>query len=311
MDDNGPATSFLREDGAPDWDAITFDVCCSRCGYNLRTLSRPLCPECGLTFEWREVLDRSAFTSDFLFEHQWRTRPIGSLALTIWRSFRPRAFWSRVSIHEHVRPGPLIVFPLLAVIAFPVAFHGISFLSAAAYELVNGPIVPTWSWTAYQSGVPVTVAGLIGDSFFDLKQMALLPFYGTSGYYWIFPFTLVYFLVPTLLLCALRQTLGRCKVRSVQIARVVAYSSVPIAIWGAVIAVASSFVEHLSIPLGAAGETTGGCGILITLILMTTVFLRAGLKHYLRLPRPGLLAGAASLVGMGVLINEVFILNLE
>lgn len=311
MGDHGPATSFLREDGAPDWDAITFDVCCSRCGYNLRTLSRGLCPECGLAFEWREVLDRSAFTSDFLFEHQWRKRPIGSLALTIWRSFRPRAFWSRVSIHEHVRLGPLLFFPLLAVIAFPVVFHGIAYLAAAVYEMVNGPIVPSWAGMTIRTGQSVALSGSIADTVFILKEIAIIPFHAPPGYFWILPITLGFFLAATMLLCALRQTLGKCKVRSVQIIRVVAYSSLPIAIWAGAISIVNVVVEQFLDGLGAAHQIVSGCSMLLSLFALPTIFLRAGLKHYLRLPRPGLLAGAASLVGLGTTINAILFLQFD
>ncbi len=34
---------------------IDFEVPCPRCEYNLRGLTVPRCPECGLTFEWNEV----------------------------------------------------------------------------------------------------------------------------------------------------------------------------------------------------------------------------------------------------------------
>jgi len=63
-----PAVSRIErvmKEGRPDWDAIDFDVLCSRCDYNLRTLTRPRCPECGLEFQWPEVLGRIVNRSEF------------------------------------------------------------------------------------------------------------------------------------------------------------------------------------------------------------------------------------------------------
>src|SRR5262245_60161015 len=101
MSEGGPENKvLLQPDGAPDWEAISFDVLCSRCGYNLRTRTRPRCTECGLEFAWPRVLDRAAFQNEFLFEHHWRRRPLQSWGLTVWRSFWPKSFWGRVSLHE-------------------------------------------------------------------------------------------------------------------------------------------------------------------------------------------------------------------
>ncbi len=308
MGDHGPATSFLREDGAPDWDAITFDVCCSRCGYNLRTLSRGLCPECGLSFEWREVLDRSAFTSDFLFEHQWRTRPIGSLALTIWRSFRPRAFWSRVSIHEHVRPGPLLFFPLLAVIAFPIVFHGSAFLATAGYELVKGPIVPSWRVPRIGG---VTPYAPVTDAFFELQEIAMVPLNLPPGYLRLFPSLLYYFAAFTLVICGLRQTLGKCKVRTMQVVRVSAYSVIPISVAGALVTLFSLFLAFVDYASNEDHEIALACMMFFFLVAVPTIYLRAGLRHYLKLPRSGILAFSASLIAFLLVYTTIVVYQLS
>jgi len=97
----------LLRDGRPDWEAITFDVLCGRCGYNFRMLTEPRCPECGLEFDWFTVLDESAGRSEFLFEHNWRKRPLGAWWQTVRRGLRPRRFWQQVSIHDRIYARPL------------------------------------------------------------------------------------------------------------------------------------------------------------------------------------------------------------
>ena len=117
-----PLARPILRDGIPDWDAITFDVFCSRCGYNLRTLTRPLCTECGLEFDWGIVLDRavdrSLWQTSFLFEHLWLRRPIRSWFKTVWRSFRPRRFWGHVSIHDPIETQPLWFMMVMSIVAF-------------------------------------------------------------------------------------------------------------------------------------------------------------------------------------------------
>lgn len=46
-----------RTSTTPQWESISHDVKCPACGYNLRGLNDPPCPECGHRFEWAAVLD--------------------------------------------------------------------------------------------------------------------------------------------------------------------------------------------------------------------------------------------------------------
>lgn len=77
----------LFRGGRPDWGSIEFEIRCSRCGYNLRMLERPRCPECGFEFDWRTMREIAPTGSDFLFEHHWRERPVGSFVKTVLKSF--------------------------------------------------------------------------------------------------------------------------------------------------------------------------------------------------------------------------------
>lgn len=279
----------LLRDGQPDWEAIRFEVLCSRCGYNLRMLPQPRCPECGLQFDWRDVLDASAWRSKFLFEHHWRDRFVRSWLKSTWAGLRPFRFWRQVSIHDRVRPGPLWFLLLTSVLWFPITVHLLAWLGKLASEtairgLVRpGPITPQWEWL---------------DTARQVMSYLLVDFRRLKGDLQLMCVLLLALLAALALLCGLRQTLGRCRVRTVQIIRVFAYASTPMFIsLGAlfVASVVSATIIERAIPWALAPWMW--LGILIPLLACPTVFLFAGLKRYLQLPRAALLAATAAVVG--------------
>ena len=97
-------------DSPPDWAHIALDVLCPRCEYNLRTLTRPRCPECGLTFVWSDVLLAAEGRADVqLFEYQWRRRPVRSLIRTTALLLLPWRFWRRLPLAAAPRLGAIAV----------------------------------------------------------------------------------------------------------------------------------------------------------------------------------------------------------
>lgn len=208
-----PTSAAILNDGAPNWDAITFDVACGRCGYNLRTLTRPKCTECGLDFTWPEVLDQAAHESDFLFEHNWQERPMRSWLATVCRSFRPKKFWSELSLHSEIRTAPLFFLLISSIVVFFVVLHGASFLFAIglreALNFVNskGVLQTQTLWNIHSI----------------LKTFGNLSF--TWKYWLIAPVTVAIPFVATIgILSLLDQTLARCHVRHRQLLRVVVYA---------------------------------------------------------------------------------------
>ena len=245
------------------------------------------------------MLDRSAFRSDFLFEHNWRTRPVDSLFLTIWRSFWPQAFWPRVSIHGRIVVLPLLSLFLVAMIVFPVVLFGTALITAKTYESINGPLFPA-RWVAGRPSPPFR--GQLSGAFYELSELGVAPF---SSLYrrspaidsrLVFQCVLMFFGVATTLLCCLRQTLGRCKVRAIQVLRVTAYSCIPISFWTALSIVFLTFLWSLCQWYPDLLKTGSVVLMLMGLAGISTAYLRAGLDRYLQLPRPGLLASAALVV---------------
>ncbi len=279
----------LLRDGRPDWEAIDFDLLCSRCGYNLRMLPQPRCPECGLEFDWRDVLDASAWRSKFLFEHHWQTRPAQSWLRTTWAGLRPFRFWRSVSIHDRIHPGPLWFLLLTSIPWFLITMNLTAWLGWLAAEVASqaaanpGSVTPLWR--------SLDIARQ------TLWQM-LFDFDDPTGPLWTLCFVLISLLAALALLCGLRQTLGRCRVRPVQILRVFAYASTPMSIClGTLFPVVVVLTDTAGRFTSSAVGICAGIGSLILLLACPTVFLVAGLKHYLQLPRATLLAATSVFVG--------------
>jgi hypothetical protein len=108
-----PPQAAEQSDPPPDWATHAADVTCPLCGYNLRGLTEPRCPECGHAFKWRALLDESSWRHPYLFEHHPR-RPVRSFARTFVASLRPRRFFGGNVRPEHTpRPRMLVLFWLL------------------------------------------------------------------------------------------------------------------------------------------------------------------------------------------------------
>ena len=279
----------------PKWDTIDFELPCSRCGYDLRMLTLPRCPECGLQFAWRDIIEARRRRNEFLFEYRWRERPVRSWLLTAFSGLRPWRFWRRVSIHEHVRAGPLLVFLLSAVPAFLVTTHAV----AGALWLIfwSASRVPGGPTARFFGGQTLPVFRLLADF---AVEMALLSINAGPAYVYV---ALAAFLIlgaATFLLVSLRQTLGRCRVRSAQVLRVAAYAAVPATITCGALLVASIVgVGCLTLYIAPSLGDVVTLGLALTVpVLVLGVYLSVGLRHYLQLPRPWLLGFTASAVAV-------------
>jgi hypothetical protein len=270
----------------PVWEAIPFDVPCSRC-YNLRMLPNPRCPECGLQFSWRDLL-RARLSSSWLFEHQWRYRPIRSYFETLWRGLWPWRFWQRVSIHDRVRVGPLFMLLVLAVPLFAVvmregllALGAVEFACRLAANYLTGrrPAVPLlgcriWDGLSELRSLETAVVTCIVVGLVIFASLALL--------------------------CGLRQTMARCRVRAAHMLRVAAYAAGPASCWTAAWAallVATAFCLESLLSLHA-WATVFDLAVPISILLVPGLHLAAGLKIYLHVPNALLTGVATVLVGV-------------
>ncbi len=311
---------ILLPDGTPNWPAIDFDLLCSRCDYNLRTLTLPRCPECGLTFDWAEAIESTRRHSDTLFEHAWNVRPIRSWLATTWACLWPTTFWQRVSIHERVRVSPLLFFLTSTVIGAIVFLIVASQSVAAILALFIGTIQFS----------PYTPQPYLVRTHYQLDRLAMHPRWPFSN--WLASFDYRFWLVPIgmffailgifVILAVLQQTLTRFRIRRDQLLRVVAYAAPAICIWGCVMLIAFAILVpfscfagpipfmpsirlHRGWPLSptnsllltdlAPRELASFLMMILIAILSILYYIGVPLRDYLRLPNPWRLALIAAL----------------
>jgi rubredoxin len=105
----------------PNWDQISHDVTCPLCGYNLRGLTNPRCPECGARFDWPDVIDPHKGLHPYLFEHH-PERNVRSFVQTLVGTLRPNRFWSSLSPTQPLRPRRMRAYWLLTTLVASLAF---------------------------------------------------------------------------------------------------------------------------------------------------------------------------------------------
>ncbi len=195
-----PATQELSEGSqsgqtlakGPDWELVFFDVDCPRCGHGLRGLTEPLCPACGLEFDWndalpleqlkclqcgyylfglrdsrcpecgqpfrwQDVLDHYRRRQKPLFEYHWRTMPFRSWLWTWWRALRPWKLWRIIDIHDPPSEPGLAILLVTATffwLASSLAVAGFAWWIIAELEVLSIPpqFRPAGFGAAFASG---------------------------------------------------------------------------------------------------------------------------------------------------------------
>jgi hypothetical protein len=128
-----PMPPAPRAPDAPDWDAVSEDIRCPLCRYDLRGLAEPRCPECGYRFRWPELLDPNLRVHPYLFEHH-PERNAWSFVRTMLGGLLPRRFWRAMQPAQRIHTRRLVVYWLIAAALGFVAVAteaGRSFYSAA------------------------------------------------------------------------------------------------------------------------------------------------------------------------------------
>jgi hypothetical protein len=130
---------------AIDWSAVSTNIECPLCLYNLRGLIEPRCPECGYEFEWAELLDPQHQKHRYLFEHHPR-RNLWSFWRTLIGGLRARRFWSELKPTHTVRPRRLLVYWILCscfVLLTPVVEIGQIAMRSAIFNADARKTFPT------------------------------------------------------------------------------------------------------------------------------------------------------------------------
>lgn len=105
---------------------------CPLCGYDLRGLERPRCPECGFESSgWQELHQLIEAQHPYLFEHQRRPNA-RSFFRTLAESMLPLRFWRTIRPTHAIHIRRLLVFWVL--IAFVVLVALSSALGVPVYQ---------------------------------------------------------------------------------------------------------------------------------------------------------------------------------
>ena len=112
---------------------------CPLCGYDLRAITEPRCPECGYAFEWEELRDPARRLHPYLFEHHPH-RPVWAFVRTLVGGLRPWRFWAKLHPTQPLRPRRLVLYWLIVVaiafVPFAIAYAGV--------VIIEKSEVPTW-----------------------------------------------------------------------------------------------------------------------------------------------------------------------
>ncbi len=126
-----------------DSKSIAIRSRCPRCGYDLRGAiaawsdSCPLdgtCAECGLAFEWAEVLHREKFSPLWCVEFVRERRKFGRACVrTFARSFWPFGFWRALKMFMPIRWRR--IFAYFVLLAFPFLIGYVAIQTAAVVRM--------------------------------------------------------------------------------------------------------------------------------------------------------------------------------
>lgn len=104
-------TATPETTSSPDWAQIDEGIIsdCPLCGYNLRGLIQPRCPECGYRFDWNEMLDPNRRLHPYLFEHHPLNK-VWSFCRTLVGGLLPGRFWRKLHPAQPSYPRRLALY---------------------------------------------------------------------------------------------------------------------------------------------------------------------------------------------------------
>jgi len=287
---------------------------CPRCGYDqsgavaawerIEPAACPLggvCSECGLGFEWCDILNPRLGANGLFFELAEHKR-VRAYVATAWRALKPGRFWSWVRMEHPVRPARLaMVVPAAALVAG--ASLGIVLVLGWTFEMVRGLVLGRF-W------------GPIGwsDLFWSGRATGWTQYFTEWPQWWPRPWLALSLLAVVLMpltFLLLPETLRRGRVRRRHLLRVWAYGlvSLPVALAMPVVLMlvvraailvdlrrhgAGYWLKGLGVWMGRQSWVLGvGC-----VAVWMVWWWWAATGRYLRLPRAGLVAGVMAVLAM-------------
>ena len=310
---SGLLNSVPKSASGPNWGLVPFEVGCARCGHDLRGLSEPLCPACGLQFDWadavpleqltclhcgyhlfglsetrcpecgeaftwQEVLDDYRRRQKPIFEYRWRKEPLRSFVRTWFRAARPGKFWKMLDIHDPPQPWPLLA--TVGVVLIVMA------MSMALLDGINSWLLMSMGFRAGRVRPPFPTADL---------PMYILEAFKHPMFHRILVSTLTWYLTSFLSLLVFQQSMRLCKVRTVHVLRVWAYA-VPLFV--PVVTAAGYGIDLLATVLHAWRLVELNFGLAIALWLFAIWSLRCGYRSYLRMRHSAAVAITSQIIAL-------------
>jgi hypothetical protein len=261
----------MSDEAAPSCEVQR--AACPRCGYDQRGVIatwsescpiRGVCSECGLAFEWNQLLSRRLQRPPWCVEYSSRSAFHRAIANTLLRSLWPPRFWSALKLWHEPRWRRLLVYLGLLLIAGYVVFaSGHGFL---AWKQRN--------WIAARGGtaLPSTMAVLAQAMATPLSDQSLgmISFTGPAGTGWTLPpqpfpspwslfalypgldgyglpaaMTATMFAILPLSFVALPISMRRAKVRWAHVGRITLYALGPIILTLIALLIALVFMDRV------------------------------------------------------------------
>jgi hypothetical protein len=312
----------LPVDAAPDWNSVAREVLCPLCGYNLRGLSDPRCPECGHRSTWQSLQQGDSLPHPYLFEMHPESNA-GSFTRTLLHSQEPISFWLKLkpahkpnlrrlilywALVEMIVIVSLLILPVLAMVHLSTTIE-----SERARLLASAN-----AWPAPQRGAIIRMYGSV-QSYVNARypdiSLKMLP--GVAGRVLLsrevlslLALSLAWPWLSAGLVLAFREALQSARIRAVHVLRAAIYSadvlilSVPIALlfiyWPSQVSRGSRYWLYLYISPRVDPDMMLFFAVL-SLLLMTRMIL--AMRLYLRLPRAIWLAVISQLFVLLLLVK--------
>jgi hypothetical protein len=257
-------TAVTAMHAAPEWSTIVGrEISCPLCGYNLRGLVEPRCPECGFAFDWDAVI-HPAQVHAYLFEYR---RGVIAFARTLLATHSPERFWTALNPTLQPRAQRLASYWVLATSLMLVVPASM----VLWYFQAVTPSVGRWDRDQLLDGVNSMIATqrpVRASLLFGLAVIAVWPL-----------------LSAVLLQLLFRISLRRGRIRAGHVWRCALYSG-DSALWVACVAAFLDGSEPQRVGLFIAGKWVTMICVAIVLASFTAARLGIACDRYLRLDHP-------------------------
>ncbi|NNF43004.1 MAG: hypothetical protein HKO59_13030 [Phycisphaerales bacterium] len=287
-------------------------VRCPRCGFDFRgEIARwstrcprtGTCVECGLDFAWADIFSHAAHP--WLFEREWKYRPVARLVSTVLHAFAPRRFWRQIRITEPIALLPPALVAATATLSLYLTLAG--WYAWGVFGAQVGGVMSLNAWLRR-----------LEQSLFALPRAMASAM----------PGVLLTLVAMPLAFVVLPVTLRRARVRPGHIARIWLYSLLAPAVFAilwSLVQFTGQFIDvpwlwrplnpwtYISMFPMPSEPTLVFLGVLLPPLIVLAVLLAwlalwwwCALRHYLRLPKPGrIVASLLIIVGLAAVIVEL------